>query len=83
MTVAPVPLQPIEKPMASKGLFPYIIVSKFANASPLYRQQKSFARLGIELSRATMANWLVQVARRCNPLFELLEDVQFLFSIMV
>ncbi len=71
--IAPVPVQLIEKSMATEGLLAHIIVSKFADALPLYRQQKIFARLGIELSRATMANWLVQAAQRCSPLIELLE----------
>lgn len=71
--IAPAPVQLIEKSMATGGLLAHIIVSKFADALPLYRQQKIFVRLGIELSRATMANWLVQVAQRCNPLIELLE----------
>jgi transposase len=71
--IAPAPVQLIEKSMATEGLLAHIIVSKFADALPLYRQQKIFARLGIELSRATMANWLVQVAQRCSALIELLE----------
>jgi transposase len=71
--IAPAPVQLIEKSMATEGLLAHIIVSKFADALPLYRQQKIFARLCIDLSRATMANWLVQVALRCRPLIELLE----------
>ena len=71
--IAPAPVQLIEKSMATAGLLAHIVVSKFADALPLYRQQKIFARLGVELSRATMANWLVQVAQRCSPLIELLE----------
>ena len=71
--IAPAPVQLIEKSMATEGLLAQIAVSKFADALPLYRQQKMFARLGVDLSRATMANWLVQAARRCSPLIELIE----------
>jgi transposase len=71
--IAPAPVQLIEKSMATEGLLAHITVSKFADALPLYRQQKIFARLGVELSRASMANWLVQAAQRCKPLIELLE----------
>ena len=71
--IAPAPVQLIEKSMATEGLLAHIAVSKFADALPLYRQQKMFARLGIDLSRASMANWLVQAARRSSPLVELLE----------
>lgn len=72
--IAPAPVQLIEKSMATEGLLAHIAVSKFADALPLYRQQKIFARLGIELPRATMANWLVHAARHCGPLIELLEN---------
>lgn len=72
--IAPAPVQLIEKSLATEGLLAHIIVSKFADALPLYRQQKIFARLGVDLSRATMANWVVQAAERCAPLIELLEQ---------
>ena len=72
--IAPVPVQLIEKSMATEGLLAHIVVSKFADALPLYRQQKIFARLGVDLPRATMANWMIQVAQRCAPLIELLEQ---------
>lgn len=71
--IAPAPVQLIEKSMATEGLLAHIAVSKFADALPLYRQQKMFSRLGVDLSRASMAHWLVQAARRCSPLVELLE----------
>ncbi len=71
--IAPAPVQLIEKSMATEGLLAHIAVSKFADALPLYRQEKIFTRLGIELSRATMANWLIGAAARCSPLIELLE----------
>jgi transposase len=71
--IAPAPVQLIEKSNATEGLLAHIVVSKFADALPLYRQQKMFARLGVELSRATMANWMVQAGRRCSPLIELIE----------
>jgi len=71
--IAPVPVQLIPKSIASEGLIAHLIVSKFADGLPLYRQQKIFGRLGIELSRATMANWVVQASQKCRPLIDLLE----------
>lgn len=59
--IAPPPVQLIPKSMATEGLLAHIAVSKFDDALPLYRQQKIFNRLGVELSRATMANWLVNL----------------------
>jgi transposase len=70
--IAPAPVQLIPKSNATAGLLAHIAVSKFADAVPLYRQQKIFDRLGIELSRAVMAKWMVQAARSCAGLIDLL-----------
>jgi transposase len=70
--IAPVALQLIPKSNATAGLLAHIAVSKFADAVPLYRQQKIFDRLGIEMSRAVMAKWMVQAARYCTGLIDLL-----------
>jgi transposase len=72
--IAPVPEQLIPKSNASEGLLAHIIVSKFADGLPLYRQEKIFGRLDIELPRATMANWGIAAAERCSPLIELLHN---------
>jgi transposase len=72
--IAPVPVQLIPKSMATEGLLAHIAVSKFADALPLYRQQKIFNRLGVELSRATLANWMIQAAMCCRPVIDLLQQ---------
>jgi transposase len=72
--IAPPPVQLIPKSIASEGLIAHLVVSKFADGLPLYRQQKIFGRLGIELSRATMANWVVKAAQQCQPLIDLLQE---------
>jgi transposase len=71
--IAPVPPALIPKSNATEGLLAHIIVSKFADGLPLYRQEKIFSRLGIDLPRATMANWGVQTAGQCSPLMDMLE----------
>ncbi len=71
--IAPAPVQLIPKANATEALVAHIVVAKFVDGLPLYRQEKIFARLGIELPRATMANWMVQGAQSCAPLLELLE----------
>ena len=73
--IAPLPVQLIPKSHATAGLLAHIGVSKFADGLPLYRQQKMFDRLGIELGRATMSKWLVQAARCCSGLIDLLRSV--------
>jgi transposase len=72
--IAPVPVQLIPKSNATAGLLAHIAVSKFADAVPLYRQQKIFGRLGIDLSRAVMAKWMVQSAHHCAGLIDLLKE---------
>jgi len=70
--IAPPPPEIIPKGMATPGLVAHIAVSKYADGLPLYRQEKIFSRYGIELSRQTMAGWMVKAAECCNPLMDLL-----------
>jgi transposase len=72
--IASVPVQLLPKSIASEGLIAHLIVYKFADGLPLYRQQKIFGRLGIEMSRATMANWVVKASQQCQPLIDLLQE---------
>jgi len=72
--IAPPPAQLIPKSNATEGLLAHVAVSKFADGLPLYRQEKIFSRHGIDLPRATLANWMVQTAQRCLPLVELLKN---------
>ena len=70
--IASVPVQLLPKSMATAGLVAQIVTAKFEDALPLYRQEKIFARLGIDLPRATMAGWMIKVADRAGPLLDLL-----------
>jgi len=70
--IAPPLPQIIPKGIATPGLVAHIAVSKYADALPLYRQEKIFARYGIELNRSTMAGWMVMAAQCCDPLMVLL-----------
>lgn len=72
--IMPPPKQLIPKSIGTGGLLAHIAVSKFADALPLYRQQKIFKRLGVDLSRATLANWMIQTAERCRPIIDLLHQ---------
>jgi transposase len=72
--IAPAPAQLIPKSMAGSGLVAHIVASKFEDALPLYRQEKIFNRLGIDLPRSTMCNWLIKVAERAQPLVELVDQ---------
>lgn len=72
--IAPLPPQILPKGIASGGLLAHIITAKFCDALPFYRQEKQFARLGVELNRATMCNWAMKAAAACEPLSELLGE---------
>ncbi len=69
----PMPKQPIAKGLAGPGLLAHIIVSKFVDHLPLYRQQKIFARQGVDISRSTMGGWLAECAELCTPLYLLMK----------
>ena len=71
--IAPAPAALIPKGIPSAGLLAYIVAAKFCDALPLYRQQKQFARIGVELSRSTMADWMIAVASACEPLMQALQ----------
>jgi transposase len=71
--IAPPPIQLIPKSIGTEGLIAHVIISKFADALPLYRQEKMFDRMGVDLSRSTMSNWVVTVAEACQPLLMLME----------
>jgi transposase len=61
----------IDKGIASAGLLAYIVTGKFCDSLPLYRQQKQFARIGVDLSRRTMADWMIAASEACAPLMKL------------
>ena len=72
--IAPLPAQIIPQGIATAGLLAHIITSKFVDGLPFYRQEKIFERIGVELTRGSMANWAIQVADRSKLLLELLEN---------
>ena len=71
--IAPLPPQLIPQGIATPGLIAHVATSKYADSLPLYRQEEIFERLGVDLGRATMANWMIEVGSRCEPLMELLQ----------
>jgi transposase len=70
--IASAPVQLLPKSIASPALVAYIMVGKFCDSLPFYRQEKQFARIGVELSRQDMANWSIAVFERLRPLRELM-----------
>lgn len=79
---APLPAQPIPKSMASPGLLAQITVSKYQDALPLYRQEAILKRIGVDLPRATLANWMIQAGSLVQPLINLLRDRLLAYDIL-
>jgi transposase len=66
--IAPRPDQLIPKSIAHHSLIADVVVRKFVDGLPLYRQEAIYAREGIELSRQTMSGWVIQLHERLSPL---------------
>lgn len=72
--IAPPPKQIIPKSIVTAGLLAYILIAKFSDALPFYRQERMFDRIGVEISRANMCNWAMKAAAACRALLALLHQ---------
>ncbi len=68
---APAPERPIDGGMATEALVAHIVVSKFCDALPLYRQAQMLKRQGITLDRSTLSVWVGRACWWLTPLYEL------------
>jgi transposase len=67
---APMPAQPIDKGFAGPGLLADVIINKYDDHLPLYRQSEKLARSGIDISRKTLCGWVMQCADLLKPIVE-------------
>lgn len=68
---APMPAPVVLGSLASPSMLAYIMSQKYVDSLPLYRQEHQFLRLGVTLSRQTMANWLIAGSERwLVPLYD-------------
>ncbi len=65
---APVPSLPIERGKPGPGLLAHVLVSKYADHLPLYRQAEIYAREGVDLERSTLADWVGRSTSLLDPL---------------
>lgn len=71
VTTAEAPKNFIPKCLAAPGLLSHVILSKYEDHMPLYRQEKMWQRLGIEIARSTLCNWALLSAEKLKILIEL------------
>jgi transposase len=68
------PSRPIARGLAGPALLAHVLVSKYADHLPLYRQSQIFARSGIDLDRSTLADWVGGAHQLLSPLVEALRE---------
>jgi transposase len=73
--IAEAPASIIPGSIVTPSLLAFIVVNKFVDHLPLYRQTARFARIGVEISRQAMSNWVVTVGRMVGPLVECFRDL--------
>lgn len=72
MAQAPMPELPIPRGMVDASFLAHIVIAKFCDHLPLYRQAEIYARSGLDIDRSQLAEWLGHVARLLAPLVELI-----------
>ena len=70
---APAASRPIERGLAGPGLLAHVIMSKFGDHLPLYRQSEIYARQDVEISRSTMAGWVGSASELLSPLVDAIQ----------
>jgi len=70
MTQAPMPSLPIERGRPGPGLLAHVLVSKYCDHLPLYRQSEIYARDGLDLPRSLSAGWVGRSAALLTPMAE-------------
>jgi len=77
ITQMPAPAHLVPAGLPTENLIAHVLVSKYADHLPLYRQAQIYARQGIDLDRSTLACWVGKAAFELTPVFEcLLKDLK-------
>lgn len=74
VSIAPPPPAPIEKGLPGPGLLAQVVLSKYEDHNPLYRQQQQFARLGVQIPRTTLCDWIEKGAELLQPIVRVLKE---------
>lgn len=71
--IGELPSRPLEKAMAGPGLLAQIVIDKYVDHLPLYRQMQRFERSGVKLPYSTLTDWVARTCRLIEPLFAALK----------
>ncbi len=71
--IGELPSRPIEKAMAGEGLLAQIVIDKYVDHLPLYRQMQRFERAGLQLPYSTLTDWVSGTCKLIEPLYEALK----------
>ena len=71
---APAPTRPIARGLAGAGFLAHVLVSKYTDHLPLYRQSEIYAREGVDFDRSTLADWVGQSSTLLSSLVDALDD---------
>ena len=72
VSIAPMPRLFLPKSMATPSLVAYTLINKYQDHLPLYRQEKIWHRMGVEMARNTICGWIMAAAEVCMPMREVL-----------
>jgi len=67
--IAPLPVQPLEKSNAGAGLLAHLMISKWVDHLPYYRQRQIFKRQGIDIAPSTINNWFMNLSDLTKPIY--------------
>ena len=79
---APIPPQPIPKSNATAATLAFLINAKYLDSLPLFRIERQLRRLGCDISRATLANWMIHCGQLVQPLINLMSEQQISYDII-
>lgn len=74
VTQAPTPAWLIEGALPTEGAIAHVLVAKYADHSPLYRQSQILARSGLDIHRSTLAGWVGKAAFHLGPVVDRLAE---------
>ena len=70
----PAPHRPIDRGVPGPALLAHVLVAKYSDHLPLYRQSEIYEREGVELRRSTLAGWVGAASEMLQPLVDALKD---------